>query len=150
MTTEAFSLRGYWRTDNERHAWMPAMTITRLTTIARTGLRMNRSVKEEVFMEGRADESEAAAGSGVLRFRRDLGIEREGVVDHDVRAGAQLEDAGGHDHIAGLQAVDDAHQVTPPSPPADELLAEHLRRLAALFVLLLGDDENGIAIGGKI
>src|SRR5574338_1495044 len=40
----AFSLRGYWRTLMERIAWTPAMMITRFTTMARTGRRMNRSV----------------------------------------------------------------------------------------------------------
>src|SRR5712692_2694672 len=40
----AFSLRGYWRTLSERTACTPAITIRRLTTTARTGRRMNRSV----------------------------------------------------------------------------------------------------------
>src|SRR5256885_958447 len=40
----AFSLRGYCRTLSERIACTPAITIKRLTTMARTGRRMNRSV----------------------------------------------------------------------------------------------------------
>jgi hypothetical protein len=48
-TTDAFSLRGYCRTLSERHDWTPAIMITRLTTIERTGRSMNLSVKE-VFM----------------------------------------------------------------------------------------------------
>src|SRR5260370_5063786 len=40
----AFSLLGYWRTLSERMAWIPAIRITRLTTIAITGRRMKRSV----------------------------------------------------------------------------------------------------------
>ena len=47
--TEAFSLRGYWRTLSVRMAWKPAMMITRLTTIASTGRRMKMSVN---FMGG--------------------------------------------------------------------------------------------------
>ena len=46
MVTEALSLRGYCRTLTERMAWMPAMMITRLTTRASTGRRMNRSVND--------------------------------------------------------------------------------------------------------
>src|SRR6266404_2628529 len=42
--TTAMSLRGYWRTLSERIACRPAIRITRLTTIARTGRLMNRSV----------------------------------------------------------------------------------------------------------
>ena len=41
----AFSLRGYWRTLSERMAWSPAMTMSRLTTVAMTGRLTNRSVK---------------------------------------------------------------------------------------------------------
>ncbi len=33
-------------------ACRPAMMMTTFTTIARTGLRMNRSVKEDFFMRG--------------------------------------------------------------------------------------------------
>ena len=45
ICTEAFSLSGYWRTLNECQALSPAMTINRLTTVASTGRRINRSVK---------------------------------------------------------------------------------------------------------
>src|SRR5215813_5745781 len=38
------SLRGYWRTLRERIDWSPAIRITRLTTIARTGRLTKRSV----------------------------------------------------------------------------------------------------------
>src|SRR5687767_5901963 len=50
IVTAAFSLRGYWRTESERHDWMPAMTIRKLTTSATTGFWMKRSVKEDFFM----------------------------------------------------------------------------------------------------
>src|SRR5262245_39175383 len=59
MTTDAVSLPGYCRTESVRHAWIPAIRLTTLTTIATTGLRMKRSVKEEEG-EGVMDE----CGSG--------------------------------------------------------------------------------------
>ena len=42
--TTAMSLRGYWRTLSARIDWIPAMRMTRLTTIARTGRLTKRSV----------------------------------------------------------------------------------------------------------
>jgi hypothetical protein len=42
--TVALSSFGYWRTFSVFIAYKPAMMITRLTTMARTGRRMNRSV----------------------------------------------------------------------------------------------------------
>ena len=43
--TVALSSCGYCRTLSVRIAWKPAMRMTRLTTIARTGRRMKMSVK---------------------------------------------------------------------------------------------------------
>src|SRR5262245_62546297 len=40
----AMSLRGYWRTLNERIDWSPAIRMTRFTTTARTGRLTKRSV----------------------------------------------------------------------------------------------------------
>src|SRR5436309_12091117 len=51
--TTAMSLRGYWRTLSERIACNPAIRITRLTTIARTGRLTNRSVN---FMHSSEDQ----------------------------------------------------------------------------------------------
>ena len=42
----AVSLRGYCRTDSERIDCTPAIRMTRLTTIARTGRRTKRSVND--------------------------------------------------------------------------------------------------------
>src|SRR2546427_6779220 len=67
----AFSLRGYWRTFSERMACTPAMTIKRLTTIARTGRRMKRSVN---LMRT------PFRFSPVYRRRRDFGLGSELVV----------------------------------------------------------------------
>src|SRR5689334_7454176 len=80
----AFSLRGYCRTLRERTACRPAIRITRLTTIARTGLRMKRSVN---FM--------TQPFSVVSRLRIDRGLGSELVVDHERSAVAQLERTGG-------------------------------------------------------
>jgi hypothetical protein len=44
--TEALSLRGYCRIVSERMAWNPAIKITRFTTSASTGRRMNKSVND--------------------------------------------------------------------------------------------------------
>src|SRR5947209_19469954 len=70
---DAFSLRGYWRTLSERIACTPAITMIRLTTSARTGRRMNRSVN---FME------DPFGGSLVDRFGRELGARGHVVAQH--------------------------------------------------------------------
>ena len=70
------------------------------------------------------------------------------------RAVAQLEASGGHDLLAGLDAVDDGDEVPASRARFDELLARDLARLAvgaldhvAGFVLLVLDDEDRIAEG---
>ena len=80
--TVALSSFGYWRTLSVRIAWMPAMMMMRLTTIASTGRRMKMSVS---FIGASA----IVAGSG-----SSFGIELLRVVDHDRRAVAELEGAG--------------------------------------------------------
>src|SRR5207244_11412806 len=60
----AFSLRGYWRTFSERIACTPVMTISKLTTMARRGLRMKSSVKLMVGL------IVVGGIGGVLRRRR--------------------------------------------------------------------------------
>src|SRR5438067_13923640 len=73
----AFSLRGYWRTFSERIACTPAITMSRFTTRARTGRRMNRSVN---FMRVPRRESL------VDWLGRELGARREVVPHHDRHA----------------------------------------------------------------
>src|ERR1700712_1080896 len=99
--TDAFSLRGYSRTFNERTACKPAMMITRLTTIANTGRRMNKSVN---FMAG----SLTSRVSWIGLPRR---VRLEVVVDHDVSAVTQLEAASRHDDVVGVQPVGHHHEV---------------------------------------
>src|SRR5215831_3720334 len=76
--TTAMSLRGYWRTLRERIDCSPAIRITRLTTMARTGRRMKRSVSFISAVLG--------LGGGVVG-----GLDL--VVDQHGGAVAELEDA---------------------------------------------------------
>src|SRR5205807_1564581 len=100
------SLRGYWRTLRPpspviegkrmgRSAFDPAMRITKLTTSARTGRRMKRSVNDFIDL---------AIPSCVRRFRRFLQLWRELVVDRDRHAVAQFEYAGSDDDLTRLQS----------------------------------------------
>src|SRR5712692_903900 len=90
--TTAMSLRGYCRTLSERIDCRPAIRITRLTTIERTGRLTNRSVnfiRYPLIVFG--------LGSRIV-FRLDL------VVDRHRRAVAQLEGAGGYNFITCIDA----------------------------------------------
>src|ERR1039458_8672629 len=100
--TAALSLRGYCRTTRVRMAWNPAIKITRFTTRASTGRRMNRSVKD--FMS-------ATSGSTVGRAGRQVVLRRQVVVLDHGHPIAQLEDAGTDDPLAGLEARFDAHKI---------------------------------------
>src|SRR5438128_12108319 len=99
----AFSLRGYWRTFSERIACTPAITMMRLTTIARTGRRMKRSVN---FIAG------AFRCSLVDRLGGQLGAGREIVPHHHRAAVAQLEGAAADDALAGGEPGDHRDQVS--------------------------------------
>src|SRR5215510_1294579 len=77
--TTAMSLRGYWRTLNARIDCSPAMRITRLTTIARTGRLTKRSVRRILT---------------VLRLWRGLVCRLNLVVDENGCTVAKLEDTG--------------------------------------------------------
>src|SRR5215212_8669904 len=107
------SLRGYCRTLSEEIACKPAIKMTRLTTSARTGRRMKRSVK--VFTGGE---------STVGRFRRELGFRRELVIDDDVHAVAQLEDPRAHDQLVHFHAVRDCDKVAARFASANKGLAQ--------------------------
>src|SRR5205814_4045492 len=124
----AFSLRGYWRTFSERIACTPAMTISKLTTMARTGLRMKRSVKLMVGL------LVVGGLGGDLRRRRQV------VAQHQRAAVVQLEGAARDDGLARFQAGHRRDQVAAPLAQADELLVRH-----ELLVLLL-DGEDRVAV----
>src|ERR1700682_5306215 len=108
---DGFSLRGYWRTLSERTACKPAMTINRLTTMAMTGRRMNRSVKRM---------SEPLELS-VRRVRIDLCVGREIVLHHHRPAVAQLEGTGAHHRLAGGQGRLHRDQVAAGGGEAGEI-----------------------------
>src|ERR1043166_1067823 len=99
-------------------ACSPAMRITRLTTMARTGRRTKRSVNFIVWSAAAmpplsCPSSRAGAWpphSTLTVFRPRLGAvgRLDGVVDDDGGTRPQLEDAGGDDLLARLHAADDA------------------------------------------
>src|ERR1035441_3588856 len=99
--TAALSLRGYCRTTRVRIAWTPAIRITRFTTSASTGRRMNRSVKD--FMG-------APGGSTVGRAGGHVVLRLQVVVFNHSHAVAELEDARTDNTIAGLEARLHAHR----------------------------------------
>src|SRR3954469_14664103 len=94
---------------------MPAMMMIRLTTMARTGRRKNRSVKRI---------------SVVFRLGAQLGIGLDGIVDHDRRIVAQLECASGDQFLAVGHAIENCHVITTRLPEPHELLTGILDRLA--------------------
>src|SRR3954468_7054618 len=107
------SLRGYCRTFNDETACRPAIRITRLTTSARTGRRMKRSVK--VFTRG---------GSTVGRFRFQFRLGRELVVDDPGHAVAQFEDAGAHNLLSGFRPICDRYEIAARFTGSDKRLAQ--------------------------
>src|SRR5216683_3989444 len=133
----AFSLRGYWRTLSERIACTPAITMIKLTTIARTGRRMNRSVS---FMDG------PLGGSLVDGLGGQLGAGREVVPHHHRGAVAQLEGAAADDGLAGGQPGDRGDQVSAALAQPHELLPGDQRGLAA-WILLLLQGEDRVTVG---
>src|SRR5512141_1360843 len=93
--TTALLLTGYWRMLSSSIDRQPISRIKRLTTVARTGRLMKRSVN---FM---------AAGSVVLRSRGRIAAGRNRVVDRDRGTVAEFELAGGDDLFAGLYTLED-------------------------------------------
>src|ERR1700687_246007 len=120
------SLRGYCRTESERIDCRPAIRMTRLTTIARTGRRMKRSVNFICEMSS----SFGPGGSAVFGLRRGgiSGLRR--VVHLDRGPVAELEYSRGHDLLARLDARHDRDLVSASRSELDELLAHALVGLA--------------------
>src|ERR1019366_3658074 len=116
--TDALSSLGYCLTLSDRIAWKPAMTITRLTTIARTGRRTKMSVSFMIALP-------------IVRVRRELRVDLDLVVHGDGRPVSKLEGARADDVLPGRDAVDDRHEVAPGGADAHELLPRHLRGLVA-------------------
>src|SRR4029077_6391163 len=99
--TTAISLRGYCRTLSERIDCRPAIRITKLTTIARTGRFMNKSVN---FM--------LCPRLAIRRFRSWIVLRLNLIVDCDGSAIAQLEHARGHHLVPRIYAGYNRHLVT--------------------------------------
>src|SRR5580700_9665954 len=129
MVTMAFSVCGYWLTGKLPTERRPSTRISRLITIARTGRRMNRSVK---FM---------VRASLFLR-RRILFVQRlHAVVDAQRRAVLQFELPAG-DHRCPLgYALQDRDLISPSRSRGDEYLLRLQLRIA-FRVLLVGRDEH--------
>src|SRR6266850_6015717 len=87
--TTAMSLRGYCLTLSARIDCRPAMKMTRLTTIARTGRLTKRSVSRIL---------------AILRLRSRLVGRLNLIVDENGRAVPKLEDTGADDLFAWIQA----------------------------------------------
>src|SRR5262245_8681844 len=111
------SLRGYWRTLNERMDCSPAMRMTRLTTMASTGRLTNRSV---IFMTGSPPRGR---DSVVLRPRRRVVGGLHLVVHAHGRAVAQLEHPGRHHLGARGEAREHGHLVAARAAQLHHLLA---------------------------
>src|SRR5437868_6554250 len=139
------SLRGYCLTTKPPRPWRfgnrigsnavdPAIRITKLTTRARTGRRMKRSVNDLMT---------------VLRIRGlrvQLRFWREIVVNHHRHSVAQLEHPGADDLLTVLKSLRDRNEIAPRFSDADELLTQDLRFFPCLLVLLFLDHENGITV----
>src|SRR5712672_2338921 len=124
------SLRGYWRTESDRMDCNPAIRITRFTTTASTGRRMNRSVNFILT---------------ILRFRSGIVAGLNVVFHGDGGAAAQLEDARGHHFFAGLEPVEDGDLVAAHVADVHELLA-HAAVGVAARTLYVFDDEDRVAV----
>src|SRR5258706_2161718 len=133
------SLRGYWRTLSERMDCRPAITMTKLTTIERTGRFMKRSVN---FISSCPRLAIFGLGSGTIS-RLDF------VIDLDGGSVAQLEHARCHHFIAGIQPGNDRNLISARSLDLDELLLDAAVSLA-LGILNIGDDEDRVTIRGIV
>src|SRR6201995_337976 len=103
------SLRGNWRTTSVRIDCRPPIRIKRVTTIARTGRRMKRSVNFTL---------------AVLRLWVRAVCRLDAVVDDDCGTWAELERAGGDDLVARFHAADDRDLIAARAAQLHELLAD--------------------------
>src|SRR5205809_2327255 len=169
----AMSLRGYWRTLRERIACKPAIRMTRLTTMARTGRLTKRSVnltvdplrtwttitgceRSRIHFGGASGVSKGCGAAPLcsrkLRALVVLGLGGgivgglDLVVDADGGAVAELEGAGGHDFLTGLESRDHRDLVAPGAAQLDELLPHAAIALAVRSLDVL-HDEDRIAVG---
>ena len=127
------SLRGYWRTLSERMDCSPAMRMTRLTTMARTGRLTKRSVNLHLSCPRAWARGRCAGWTSLLTLHG--------------RPVAELEGAGGHDLLARL------HARTAPPPgrrgrrPASRTAGCTPRYFSPFGSSSSPDDEHGVAVG---
>src|SRR5487761_935048 len=125
------SILGYWRSSILLMELSPSSRMMRLTTVASTGRRMNRSVN---FMCGGSRSS--------VRFHA--------VVDFHLHAILQFLLAGGDHHVARLKSLVDGHAAIAYLAGGDEYLADLEHRLAVSVFAVLFYDEYRTAVQGII
>src|SRR5262245_1586119 len=125
------SLRGYCRTLSDRIDCSPAIRITRLTTIERTGRLIKRSVNRIL---------------PVLWFRSFAVRRLDLVINRDRGAVAKFEHARRHYLFATLQAGKKSNLIAPRWTDLHELLSHSAIRLA-LRVSQIRYDEDRVAVG---
>src|ERR1700722_5102098 len=140
ICTTAMSLRGYWRTLSERMDCSPAITITRLTTMARTGRLINRSVN---FIELT---SVSGCRLAVRRLGRRTIFRLNRVVDLHLRAVAQFENARGYNFLSRVYARDNRDLVAAGVAQFYELLLHSAIGFAG-WILHVRDYVHGITVG---
>src|SRR4051812_10609630 len=131
MTTEELSIFGYCCTGSVVSARQPISTMTRLTTMARTGCLMKMSVNDFRM-----------AGISVSAGADALGLRGRWPGDRDEHGVAQLERARGGDPLSGGEPVDDHDLV------AEHRAGAHEAKLGpCLPILPRGDDEHVVTTG---
>src|SRR2546428_9673086 len=130
IRTTAMSLRGYCRTLRARIDCRPAIRMTRLTTIARTGRLTNRSVRRILT---------------ILRLRSRFVTWLNLIVDENGRTVAKLEHTRTDGLFARLEAGQDRDLIAARGTELDKLLA-HAAIGLTIRVLEVCDNEHRIAV----
>src|SRR5580658_1355434 len=123
---------GYCRTGRAENARKPISRISRLTTVARTGRRMKRSVKR------------MASGPGSVGRNLVGCLQRLGLDDGDDRSRPELQLARGSDDIARTDAGEDRHLIVETRTGLDEHPGRFHHRLALVIGSVLLDREDRI------
>src|SRR5262249_18314132 len=122
--------------------------MSRLTVIARTGLRMKISVKLKFMVAPMLVRPNFDRLAWLLLLRRRIGAVgwKHGVVDNDRGAVLELHLSAGDDLCARLHALEDCHLVAASGPRGDEDLLRSQRGLALVVLLVrLLDDEDSVS-----
>src|SRR5438128_2812139 len=119
------------------------MRITRLTTIARTGRLMKRSVSFMTVNGSRLPET--GNWLTILRIRFGIVARLDRVVHDHRRAWTELERAGAHHFLARFDSGEHRDLIAAGAAELHELLPNAAIGLARLRILDVFDDEHGIA-----